>query len=343
MSRLLLTKSAVKEVLIIGTQKDNAALLQEAVARRMGQLNHIGESKKTARESYNAKLQTQAKANGAPPPSWQQSPFIHGLETMRQYSAICKDYAKWLAAEHPEVRKLSYAHTHDFDREFVQQQIDADRSAWTIDRTCAALAKLHGCTMGEVHNARPARTRSNIKRGRSYSEAQYSDDVNRYGDVAELCRSVGVRRCELLTLTSDCFVRDSSGNLTLQLDGRANNTKGGKCRTVEILPQNEATVQRIIAKFKPYEVMFSQVPKRLNVHAIRALYAQDFYNNIAADLNVLRGKQIHDHKGRSVPSVYHCRDGKTTPHRAYDRAALMRVSHSLGHNRADVIATHYLQ
>ena len=86
--------------------------------------------------------------------------------------------------------------------------------------------------------------------------------------------------------------------------------------------------------------MFAQVPDRLHPHAIRAMYAGDLYNavarsEIAKDERIfIKDKKTGEMK--SVPAILRKRDG-----RKFDRAAFLRVSRSLGHNREDVVSVHY--
>lgn len=316
--------------------------LQRAVLRRMGELNRIGESKRDARATHNATLRSAAHAAGTPAPKWAPSPHIHGIETMKQYTKISLHYAAWLEQAHPDTRKLTYAHAQGYDREYIQARIDRGLSAWTVARDTAALAKLHGCTMPEVHPSRPARLRGDIQRGRGYSATQYEADINQFGAMAEICGATGVRECELKTLTPANFQWNANGNLVLHLDGKGNNCKGGRSRDVEILPQNQKRVQEIISGFQPNAVMFPAVSSRLNVHGIRAtVYAQSLYNACARSPASLKGQVTADAKGRVRNAVYHCRDRTGVP-RCYDRQALLRVSRSLGHERENVVAAHYL-
>ena len=111
--------------------------------------------------------------------------------------------------------------------------------------------------------------------------------------------------------------------------------------------------------------VFSKIPD-IDIHAYRAAYAKKVYQKYARNRNEYKNEKMilfHNRlvttytdksevqqyynpdgtlkKGfTDVRSAYHCRDDKK--HTCYDRLALLKCSQNLGHNRASVVADHYL-
>jgi len=326
-----------------------------AVIMSLREIFTPGVSKYAVRLSTNEALRAGARAAGLPESAiakipWLPSPFIHSYQTYFKYLSICVRYAVWLYDNHPDVRRIQYAHKMRYDFEYIELQISRGLSAYTIATTRSALAKLHRCRGYEVHPNIPARHYAAVTKCRSYSEVRFSHDLSKYGYLASLCRCTGVRKNELKHITEDCFREADDGNLYLHLDGKKQHTKGGRTRDVEIMPQNQETVREIIRRFKPGELICPAVPSGLKVHAIRRLYASDFYAAIARPITgELRAKRVplkHPRKDYRHPDRYYTDAPGTyrrrSDGRVFDRRALLIVSRSLGHNRADVVVQNYL-
>ncbi|MBQ0092262.1 MAG: hypothetical protein KBS45_02905, partial [Clostridiales bacterium] len=76
--------------------------------------------------------------------------------------------------------------------------------------------------------------------------------------------------------------------------------------------------------------VFRKIHSAFDEHSYRALYAARFYKQIARPV-------------KEIPREdrYYCR--KDLKGLVLDKAAMLEISHSLGHNRIDVIAEHYAQ
>ena len=323
---------------------------EEAVVMSLNELKRFGVSKLISREVYNAEMRA-LMGDDLP---WQSSPYIHSVETFDQYVYIDKQYAQWLAREHPEVTKLSYALRKGYAREYIQIMIDMGYAPSTINRATCALAKLYRCHSNDIHDNRPRRCYIDFTRSRSYSEERYQQDVlkyfDKYGPIVEICRITGVRELELEHLRPECFRINSKGQLYLHLNGKAQNTKGGKTRDVVIIPANQDRMREILATLEPGKLICPIAPSHLDVHGIRSLYATDYYDDIARPIEDipkderLRRKHPKKDKKRGTtryydPGVYRRRsDG-----RKFDRKALLIVSRSLGHSREDVVVASYLR
>ena len=247
------------------------------------------------------------------------------------------------------MQKLHYALRQGYAREYVQLMIERGLAPSTIARTTSALAKLYRCRAYEIHNARPERRYAEFTRCRGYSEDDYAKDLEKYGVITEVCRMIGVRRVELRHIYPECFREDAYGKLYVHLDGRAQHCKGGRSRDVVILDCNQQRMREILKGFVPGKLMFPKVPSHLNVHAIRAFYAMDYYDAIARPIESIPGderiklkhpktdkrrpNQVRD----TAPAIYQRRsDG-----RQFDRKALLIVTESLGHDRENVIVQNY--
>lgn len=324
--------------------------MENAANQSLNALNGIGTGKMAAREVERRKRRLEAEANGQPAPTNVASPKIHSIQTMKQYQYESKRFADWVVENHPDVDRLAYAHKMHYDREYIQQMIDRGLAPSTIAHATSALAKLFRCHAGDIHDNRPMRRYQDFTRSRGYNEAGYAKDVRKYGDIPQLCRCTGVREIELEHLYPECFLTDSeTGMLFLHLDGKRQQTKGGKTRDVVILPEKQETVRNILAHYPAGKLLCPAAPSHLDIHGIRSLYATDYYNAIARDPKSIpkaeRMKRKHpavDATGKirtTVPMVYTRRwDGKK-----FDRAALITVSESLGHHRDDVVVHSYLR
>jgi hypothetical protein len=100
--------------------------------------------------------------------------------------------------------------------------------------------------------------------------------------------------------------------------------KGGRWRDVPVLPNCEADVQVVCEGRAPEELAFARIPKHMDVHSYRRVYAQALY--------------LHHAPGRSLPPAA----GRLKPS-DYDRIAAKHVTEALGHNRIDVVLRHYIR
>ncbi len=102
------------------------------------------------------------------------------------------------------------------------------------------------------------------------------------------------------------------------------NGKGGKERKVPVLVGHEQAVLVVKESLAADALVFSRIPKHLDVHSYRREYAQALYLSHAP--------------GRRLPST----EG-VLKRNDYDRDAAEQVTHALGHNRIDVVLRHYIR
>lgn len=316
------------------------------VYQSLFQLLRIGESKHEAREKERKKQRdkdTYLKYSCT-------SPYIHSYETLYHYVKVGERYWAWVQKNYPDVHTLRYAKKMGCPRAYIQSRIDAGLSPYTIAMETSALAKLYRCHAWEIHDDRPPRLSENITRSRNYTMETLERNRITYGDLVDFCLRTGLRRSEVMRVRPDCFF-NCGDDLMLHLDGHAQNTKGGRSRDVEILPENQAWLREYISRFAPDKMMFPAPSTHLDIHALRSMYAEALYKafarpieEISADerIPLARPKKDNSRPNKvriDAPALYRRRwDGKV-----FDRRALLRVAESLGHSRVDVVVLNYLR
>lgn len=283
------------------------------------------------------------------------SGMLHADRTIDGYADIVKRYAQWIATEHSDCRKLIAAHKRHYDREYIQAQIDKGLKAATIKTYTAALAFLHNCTMDEVHANRPMVRTQDATRSRAYSEATYNNQLryrrkhgeDQVADIMQICRITGLREEEArqvrpsnFHLDQDRFICHLSGNNDSKNIGQGEQTvwtKGGRERTIEILPRYTGQLREILSRYETDERICSKIPDRIDVHGIRSMYACELYQAYARPVEKIPVKERTTENGKDRPSRYRDAQGME-----WDRRALLRVSASLGHSRSSVVVTSYL-
>ena len=118
------------------------------------------------------------------------------------------------------------------------------------------------------------------------------------------------------------------------------NGKGGKYRAVPVINDVEA-VERLCRAAGNGKV-FAKVPAAMDVHSYRAQYATDLYRMYARPLEECKRTPFYDpqKKREYTNSVYYFRRDRAGEW--LDRAAMLRASRALGHNRICVVGEHYI-
>lgn len=322
--------------------KTKQTALHKSVISSMRELNNVGKSRHSAKleakKNATTSCMKDVKING-----------IYGGNTYKTYMTAGLKFADWVQENHPneDIRRLSYAYKNGLCKDYIQYRIDTGKSASTVQKECAALAKLCGVTSDDIYADRPKRHIADIQNSRDYTENSYKKDCDRYGDIVTFTRITGARRTEIPNIREKDISYKSDGSAVCHLDGREHNTKGGRSRDIYILPQNVPELKEIINKHSEDEKkpLFDTVPSHFNSHAVRAMYAGDYYNNIRRPYDSINDKRedIKPYHNRnklytSAPSILTTKNGNQ-----YDRQALKTVSEALGHNRTQVISDHYLR
>lgn len=249
--------------------------------------------------------------------------YIYSWQTYKSYMKQLALFARWCKLQH-NARYLKEC------RQYVVEYLQTreNLSVWTQKLDLAALQKLYqeypkdgqkpfGITL-------QARLRQDIKRSRQQAtrDADFSESNN--ADLVAFCRCTGLRRSELQELHgSDLTVDGNYLHVT-------RNTKGGRWRMAPLAgtPEEVELVQRMCQAAGDNRV-WSHVPGSADIHSYRAYYCQKVYLQYARPAD-------------KIPPAdrYYCRGDRKGV--MLDRPAMLIASQALGHNRIDVIASHYL-
>lgn len=283
------------------------------------------------------------------------SGLLHADTTIDNYAGIATRYAEWMKETHPDCTRLKIAHKRKYDHEYIQSLIDRGLSPSTIKTYTAALSFLHNCTMNDIHSERPIVQPKDATRCRYYSEQVYQEQISKCEEnrnenlvaILRLCRITGLRKDEARQIRPENFIWTKNGvvcHLTgankahhMHPDESNVHTKGGRERTIEILPRYEAELMDILSHTEAHTPICSHIPNDINIHGIRALYAAEMYQAFARPIADIPVHERTIENGKNLPSRYIDKAGHT-----WDRRALLRVSTSLGHSRSNVVVQNYL-
>lgn len=253
-----------------------------------------------------------AKANNA------TADKIYSYNTLRSYIYQSCKFAKYVKEAH-KCKKIEDC--RPYVDEYLQYGINRNLSPYTLKLQASALAKLYGCS-GTDFIKTPSRKRSEITRSRKECERDKHFSEKKNADLVTFCKSTGLRRRELRYLTGDKLRFKNGKPYVLVTNG-----KGGKIRLAPVTgdPDKVAELMKKAGTGK----VFATVSKNADIHHFRACYAKTLYKAYARPIETLSRHQR-----------YYCRgDMKGV---VFDRAAMLKVSKALGHDRLNVIAGHYL-
>lgn len=248
---------------------------------------------------------------------------IYSVQTYKTYKQQAYIFATWLKEHHPEVKTLEDA--QKYVGEWLQSQITRGLSPFTIKTAASALGKVYGCSINAFGVELPSRNRENItrSRGRAKRDAGFSEEQN--ADLVSFLCSTGLRRAEAEGLRGSWLRIDDAGNAFISLEN-PNVAKGGRYRLIPVIG-DVALVIRMCQAAGDGKVFPNGIHSHCDVHSYRAEYCARAYKSKARDVKTL---------GRS--ERYHCRGCSAV----YDREALVYASICCGHNRAEIIPSHYL-
>lgn len=287
-------------------------VIYEAI-ERFDSLMAIGESR------YEAKQAIRAASEET---QWTiSSGRIHSHETRRGYQHLCLAFINWARSRYG-INRLDQldARADELVSQYLTERIAAGKSAYTVQTERSALRLFFGNPQLAASVNIPLRSRTNITRSRGPKEHDRHFQPAHWPEQVLFAQATGLRRAEL----RDLRVRDVSLNESGHLIVYVKRGKGGRARSVPVLPELEQQILAVIQNRKPEEHIFEHIPKHMDVHAYRRGYTQTFYQYQAG--------------GRELPP----QEGRLSP-KHYDKAAAQRMSPALGHNRRDVVLRHYLR
>lgn len=255
-----------------------------------------------------------AKDNGTA----QDKIFSYG--TRHTYETKCNQFANY-CKDNYNCKSLTQCEKHIND--YMQHIRDKGQSAYTQKATLSAIGKLYGKSyFNEVKT--DARHREDINNNRTHTEYQKHFSEKNNQELVNFCKNTGLRRSELLQIKGNSLVfKDGKYQIYVE------NGKGGKERYVPILNQNKQTIDKMLSVKENQNVWLS-VSKAAPIHQYRAEFAQNTYRELARETSTLKSNEL-----------YYCRG--TMAGQVYDKVALHETSQALGHERENVIVSHYLR
>lgn len=283
---------------------------------------------------------------------------IYSYGTYNAYLQQGIQFVKYCKREH---KCKTLEDCRKYADEYLKINIEKGYSPYTIKLQVAALCKLYSCLSTDFIPT-PPRKRKNITRSRN-TNIKCTTEFERF------CLCTGLRRREITALRGSALV-EQDGQFYIHVK----NGKGGRERYAEICGTKEE-IDFVASKMKNAEnqKVFSKIPN-IDIHAIRAAYASRIYNKYkrnkseykherlilyhnrvvktytSPNIDIENNFEFYDYTPdngytlkpgyKDVKSAYYCRDDKK--HTCYDRLALLKCSQNLGHNRACIVADHYL-
>lgn len=275
---------------------------------------------------------------------------IYSYGTYNSYMQQSVQFVRWCKSER-KCKTLNEC--RNYADEYLKLNIDKGMSPYTLKLQVAALCKLYSCSSTEFIPT-PPRKRKYITRSRN-------TNIKCETDFERFCLCTGLRRREITALRGSSLIEEN-GLYYIAV----HNGKGGRRRIAEIvgIPEDIDFVVKIMKKAENRKV-FSKIPC-CDIHAMRAAYAKKMYDKYARGRDEYKNERLILYHNRlvttytnksevqeyynpdgtlkkgftDVRTAYHCRDDKK--HTCYDRLALLKCSQNLGHNRASIVADHYL-
>lgn len=249
--------------------------------------------------------------------------YIYSWQTYKSYMRQLALFARWCKLQH-NARYIKEC--RQYVAEYLQTR--SELSVWTQKLDMAALQKLYQEYLEDGKKpfgiTLQPRLRQDIKRSRQQAVRDADFSTTNNADLITFCRCTGLRRSELQELKGTDITADG-----LQLHV-TRNTKGGRWRMAPITGTAEeiAMVQRL-CKAAGDSRVWPHVPGSADIHSYRADYCQRVYEAAARPVDQIPADER-----------YYCRGDRKGM--ILDRAAMLVASRALGHNRTDIIASHYL-
>lgn len=296
---------------------------------------------------------------------------VYSTKTYNTYWKGAKAYIKWIKQNHPEITQFRKARRYVSD--YLRELENNGYSPSTVHTRAASLRKIYDIKPSDDDYFTPSmprrredftRSRIDAKRDRHFSvannqelvnfargvmtrrfelEALRGEDLRTYGDILAQKRTLESKgqltnsESKVLRACKDALLFDDISHFAFVRRG-----KGGKPRFAPIFGDHEAEIVKRFEKTNPKDKVWEHVHSDADIHAYRAEGATALYRHYARKIEDIPYDKINHGTGKMYQSeVYVCR--KDERGRKLDRAAMLKCSKALGHNRADVVAKHYLR
>ena len=302
---------------------------------------------------------------------------IFSFGTYQTYWKHVKYFIKWIKDKYSGCTTLKAARRHV--NEWLQSRADQvdekgqHLSAWTIQTEAAALNKLFQIDKADPDRFQPPkRNRAEIKRSRVSTERDRHFSVTNNDELIKFCKGTGCRRGVLEKLEGrDLWTRHAMEERVFFLSGRTDlspeeekhlatlrdalavfpdhdffihhrKDKNGRYRFAPIIgPDKDKIIERMQST-RTMEKVWQHVNGNADIHGYRAEYATAMYKQYARRIEDIPYDRINKGTGRRFQGdVYACR--KDEAGRKLDRAAMLKCSKALGHNRISVVADNYIR
>lgn len=247
----------------------------------------FGESKHQAKRIAIAKAKMEGKNGFGVAPEG-----IFSVQTYAGYRQTCREFTRW-CKENGNPRTLEEA--RPYVALYLKHRIDRGLSAWTVQKDRSALRKVYEDPNLASEIELPKRRLTDIRRSRLPAKMDWQFNKELHQDLVDFETATGLRRHELEAITpSDIYWRGST------LVARVKQGKGGKYREATVIKGMEDKVLKIIQSRAIDKPIFDNIPKAMDVHSYRALYAnirlcQDEEKQVTQDLGHNRTEVLRGH------------------------------------------------
>ena len=308
---------------------------------------------------------------------------IFSYSTYNTYRRHCRYYLDWLQQKHPDCTTLSKARKYvpEWLRERMASVDKHGKhlSAWTINLERQAVCKLFDIAPDDPKFFKdvPKRKRSNITRSRGEKVRDKHFSEQNHWDLVCFCRGTGSRRAALAKLEGrDLWTKDAIENRIAELEAKPESErtpeekadlwalhdamqtfsdhdyfihyrtdKGGKSRYAPIIGPNKAMIVARMQATAPHDKVWQYVPGGADIHGYRGEYATAIYKAYARPIDQIPYDKVSVGgkygSFRYQGDVYRCRADERG--KCLDRAAMLKASKALGHNRISVVADNYIR
>lgn len=326
--------------------------LRQQVEDRLRKMTAFGESKRAAKLDGTA------------------GEKIFSIQTYKTYLKHCQYYADWLEVAHPGT-------TIKKGRKYVNEWLtirdneEPELSAYTIQLEAKALGKLYQIQQDDEDYFHPRpRRRVDIKRSRGEAVRDKNFNPKHHEEIINFCSGTGLRRTELVNLKGNnalhksqlldsikklqSYPQNAATTKMIAALRDAMNTfpeedyfvivmrgKGGRPRISPIIGEHKEEIYQRIKNTPKNKSVWEYVSSNMDVHSYRGMYATNLYRQYARPIEEIPYDRINQGTGKKYQSeVYHCRGDMKAKN--LDKKAMYKASKALGHNRIDVVASHYI-
>lgn len=286
-----------------------------AAIERLDSLMAIGESRREAKIAIRNALPAGEKC-------WSvSSGKIHSYITRQGYQQHVLHFLNWCRNTY-DLHRLDHVdeRAEELASAYLTMRIEHKKSPYTLQAERSALRLFFQNDLLATDVALPKRLRGYITRSRHITKQDVHFQPENWPELLAFLTATGIRREEVMALFGyEICIDTDIGDLVIYV----RNGKGGKSRVVHILPGHEHAVLQMKEQRPEIAHVFEHVPKDLDVHSYRRVYAQMFYKHLS-------GRELPPQKGRLKPHDY-------------DRQAALYVSQQLGHERVSVVMTNYIR